>query len=389
MKILKKILKWTALSFALFLLYVIICLLHGTMTDYQPQEIIELEIKEGNQPDTIKNSPLSFLNWNIGYAGLGAKSNFFYDNGNPFFFSGGKMVCTPLAYVKENISGIAEFIRQQKADFVLLQEVDRNSKRSYFINQHEVYLKELPNYSNSFAPNYKVERVVIPVAEPWNVMGKMDSGLSSYSKYKTSKSVRYQFPGSYGWPDYIFHLDRCMSVQRYPTIHPDKKELIVVNTHNSAYDGGKLKDDEMAYFKAFVLKEYQKGNYVIVGGDWNQTPPRIAFDAVGKSLGIPTDSSYYAANIPEDFMPEGWQWAYDPTVPTNRCMIDTLEYGKTSVTLVDYYLVSPNVKVNKVEAKNLKFKNSDHNPVLLEVELIGLEAPVDSILIDSVLTKSS
>lgn len=388
MKILKKILKWTALSFTLFLFYVIICLLHGTATDYQPKEITELEIQEGISSDTIKNHQLSFLNWNIGYAGLGAKSNFFYDNGNPFFFSGGKMVCSPLTYVKDNILGIAEFIRQQKADFVLLQEVDQNSQRSYFINQHETYLKELPNYSSSFAPNYKVERVVIPVAEPWNVMGKMDSGLSSYSKYKASKSFRYQFPGSYGWPDYIFHLDRCLSVQRYPTIHPDKKELIVVNTHNSAYDGGKLKEDEMTYFRAFVLKEYQKGNYVIVGGDWNQTPPGITFDAVGKSIGIPTDSSYFAANISEDFMPEGWQWAYDPTVPTNRCVIDTLEYGKTSVTLVDYYLVSPNVKVNKVESKNLKFKNSDHNPVLLEVELMGLEATIDSVSIQPTLKKS-
>ncbi len=387
MKIFKKVLKWTFLAVAVFLIYVIICLLHGTATDYQPQEIIELVIPKGNKPDTIKAGRLSFLNWNVGYGGLGASSNFFYDNGNPFFFSGGKMVRSSQAAVEENIEGIADFIGEQKADFVLLQEVDQNSKRSYYINQYERYLGELPNYSSSFAPNYKVERVVIPVAEPWHVMGKMESGLSSYSKYKTAQSTRYQFPGSYGWPDYIFHLDRCLSLQRYPTVHPEGKELVVINTHNSAYDGGKLKSDEMAYFKQLVLQEYEKGNYIVVGGDWNQTPPGIAADAVGKSLGIPSNSSAYPPNISSDFMPQGWQWAFDPTVPTNRSMIDVLDYGKTKVTLVDFYLVSPNVSVKKVVGKNLKFKNSDHNPILLEVELIGLEMPTDSVSIDSTVTE--
>lgn len=388
MKIFTKVLKWTFFAFALFLIYVISCLLHGTATDYQPQEVIELSIPKGNKPDTIKAGALSFLNWNVGYGGLGATSNFFYDNGNPFFFSGGKMVRASRASVEANIQEIATFIGEQKADFVLLQEVDQNSKRSYYINQHEQFLGQLPNYSTSFAPNYRVERVVIPVAEPWNVMGKMESGLSSYSKYKTAKSTRYQFPGSYGWPDYIFHLDRCLSLQRYPTVHPEGKELVVINTHNSAYDGGKLKDNEMAYFKQLVLKEYAKGNYIVVGGDWNQTPPGISSDAVEKTVGLPTNPTSYPANIPSDFMPEGWRWVYDLTVPSNRSMIDVLDYGKTTVTLVDFYLVSPNVSVKKIEGKNLKFKNSDHNPVLLEIELIGLEIPVDPILIDSTAVES-
>ncbi|WP_264791515.1 endonuclease/exonuclease/phosphatase family protein [Aureispira anguillae] len=374
MKILKKLLKWSIVALALFLCYVIGCLLHGTATDFQPEEKIALPIKDNTQASIITKNRLTFLNWNVGYGGLGAKSNFFYDDGNPFFFSNGKMVRSPKSYVEENIAGISAFIAAHPADFVLLQEVDYQSKRSYFINQHEQYLAQLPNYNAHFAVNYKVQRVVIPVCEPWQVMGKMESGLSSYAKYQAHKSTRYQFPGSYGWPDYIFHLDRCLSVQRYQTAHPDGKELIVVNTHNSAYDGGTLKNDEMAYFKQLVLAEYNKGNYVVVGGDWNQTPPKLPFDAASKAVGIPTDSTYNPANIAPDFMPEGWQWAFDPTVPTNRQVIDILEYGKTAVSLVDFYLVSPNISIKKVEGKNLKFAYSDHNPILLEIELQGLDS---------------
>lgn len=377
MKVLKKVLKYLSITALLFLLYVVICIGHGTMTDYQPEEKIVLELSPNATPsEIITAGRLRFLNWNVGYGGLGAKSNFFYDNGNPFFFSSGKMVQSPREYVDENIAGIAAFIKENPSDFVLLQEVDKNSKRSYYINQHELYGQQLPNYTASFALNYCVQRVVIPVCEPWNVLGKAESGLSTYSKYKVQNATRYQFPGSCGWPDYIFQLDRCMAVHRYKTAHPEGKELLVINTHNSAYDDGSMKRQEMAYLKTFILAEYAKGNYIVVGGDWNQTPPGVAFDVASKAVGIPTDSSYHAISIATDFMPEGWQWAFDPTVPTNRNLVDILDYGKTAVALIDYYLVSPNVNIIKVEGKNLKFAHSDHQPVLLEVELQGL---VDSV----------
>lgn len=380
MKKFKKILKWSFIAALLFLLYVAICIGHGTLTDYQPEEKIVLEIdSKPSVENIIPNGRLRFLNWNIGYGGLGAKSNFFYDNGNPFFFSGGKMVRSPREYVDENIAGIVKFLKEHPADFVLLQEVDKNSKRSYYINQHELYGKELGNYSSTFAVNYWVQRVVVPVCEPWNVLGKAESGLSTYSKYQPQEAIRYQFPGSCPWPDYIFQLDRCMAVHRYKTKLPDNKELIVINTHNSAYDDGSMKRQEMAYLKTFILEEYKKGNYIVVGGDWNQTPPGVPFDIAGKAVGIPTDSSYHAISIATDFMPADWQWAFDPTVPTNRNLIDILDYGKTAVALIDYYLVSPNIEIIKVEGKNLKFAHSDHQPVLLEIQLKGLEPSVDSL----------
>ena len=372
MKIIKKIFKFSFLAIVLFIIYVAICLTHGTFTDFQPEETIKLKIESSGQKEIIVKNRLTFLNWNIGYGGLGAKSNFFYDD-NRFFFSGDKMVRSPQEFVIENIAGISKFISENKTDFILLQEVDQNSRRSYFINQHEKYLTQLPEYSSSFAYNFLVKRVAIPIFSPWNVMGQMESGLSSFSKYKAQTSTRYQFPGSYGWPDYIFHLDRCMSVQKYKTAHPEGKELVIVNTHNSAYDGGKLKDKEMQYFREFILKEYNKGNYIVVGGDWNQTPPNVPFDKAGLAIGVDTDSTYQPANIASDFLPEDWQWTFDDKVPTNRALKNVLDYGKTPVTLIDYFLVSPNINVIKVEGKNLKFEHSDHNPVMMEIELIGLE----------------
>ena len=364
--------KWVLLLPLIFLIYVVISLFHATLTDFQPPEKILLNIQKKNENNLIISSTLSFLNWNIGFAGLGAKSNFFYDSDQSFFFSNGKMVRSPEAFVDENLKGIIDFIESNPTDFVLLQEVDRSSRRSYHRNQHELISARLNEYSQHFALNYQVARVIVPLLNPWNVLGKVASGLSSFSKFNPISSERYQYPGKYNWPDYLFHLDRCMSVQRYPTSRVSDRELVVINTHNSAYDGGHLKPKEMAYLKRFLLAEYQKGNYVVVGGDWNQNPPDLINNQVSIAAGVLPSTSYQPSQIDEKFMPENWQWVFDPVIPTSRSLVDVLDYGKTPVALIDYYLISPNVEAVEVKGFNLKFQYSDHNPVRMIIRLKDL-----------------
>jgi len=364
--------KWVLLLPLVFLIYVVISLFHATLTDFQPPEKILLNIQKKNENNLIISPTLSFLNWNIGFAGLGAKSNFFYDSDQSFFFSNGKMVRSPEAFVDENLKGIIDFIESNPTDFVLLQEVDRSSRRSYHRNQHELISARLNEYSQHFALNYQVARVIVPLLNPWNVLGKVASGLSSFSKFNPISSERYQYPGKYNWPDYLFHLDRCMSVQRYPTSRVSDRELVVINTHNSAYDGGHLKPKEMAYLKRFLLAEYQKGNYVVVGGDWNQNPPGLVINEVSIAAGVLPSTSYQPSQIDEKFMPENWQWVFDPVIPTSRSLVDVLDYGKTPVALIDYYLISPNVESVEVKGFNLKFQYSDHNPVRMIIRLKDL-----------------
>jgi len=362
MKLLGKGIKailWVAL---LFLVYVVICLVHGTVTDYQPQAEIKLDVS-GESSATLTDSIITLANWNIGYCGLGSNSTFFYDDGR-MFTSGPYNVRSSKEMVEGHLKGVLDFIRAEPADFYLLQEVDQRSRRSYKINAHEKVSELLPNYSNTFAPNYKVARVPIPVLQPWNVMGKMHSGLSTYSKYPLTESIRYQSPGKYDWPIRIFQLDRCFSTHRIQ--HSSGNELVVINTHNSAYDGGVLKKQEMELLKEVVLKEYQKGNYVIVGGDWNQCPPGFQFDQFRPGMSA---EGYSQDNISASYLPSDWTWAFDASVPTNRKLPETYQGAKTFVTLIDYYLVSPNVEVVEVRGVDQQFQFSDHQPVMLKVKL--------------------
>ncbi len=121
MKIVKRILKIVFFLILIPLLYVIIAIAHGTMTDFQPEEVLALDIDKAQKIETISDSTdLSFIIWNVGYGGLGEESDFFYDNGG-FLTSKGKMVRAPKENVEKNIKGAVDFLKNNPADFYLFQ----------------------------------------------------------------------------------------------------------------------------------------------------------------------------------------------------------------------------------------------------------------------------
>ena len=122
----------------------------------------------------------------------------------------------------------------------------------------------------------------------------------------------------------------------------------------------------MNQLKEVLLSEQAKGNYVIVGGDWNQFPPD--FRGVGAFLleETETDSNSF---VPSNFPAEGWQWVYDPAIPTNRSLSAPFDEAATFQSIIDFYLVSPHVEVLEVRTKNLGFAFSDHQAVQLTVAL--------------------
>jgi len=155
-----------------------------------------------------------------------------------------------------------------------------------------------------------------------------------------------------------------MLANRYPT--SNGKELILINSHMSAFDDGSLKKQEMQYLKNFILNEYAKGNYIVVGGDWNQSPPGFSLAKFGEPY---LSESFILSNIASDFMPADWKWAYDPLTPSNRYLNTSYIPGSTFRCLIDHFLVSPNVEVLQNSTFDLNFKNSDHNPIRMSCKL--------------------
>lgn len=154
----------------------------------------------------------------------------------------------------------------------------------------------------------------------------------------------------------VFMLDRCFLVDRYPLT--GGKQLLVINTHNSAYDDGSLRKGQMEYLHVFLTHEFEKGNYIIVGGDWNQTP-------YGFQPGFEKDKfdTVQLSYIEKDYLPGEWTWLYDPSIPSNRRVDKPYVSGVSRTTVIDYYLLSPNLEPAGINGVNLDFRYSDHQPV--------------------------
>ena len=350
----KKILRFTIILIAIPIVYVLGVLVYATVTDYQPLREINLKI---NPPSTqnISTDTLTCLIWNIGYGGLGEEMDFFYD--------GGKQVRASKKLTDNYLKGINAFIKQHNTvDFVLLQEVDSASKRTYYINQIDLINKSLPDFENAFALNYNVNFVPLPFALNYKPYGQAKAGLLSLSKYNQTAVKRFQYPGGFAWPESVFMLDRCFLEQAF--LLPNGKNLYIINTHNTAYDAtGLIKKEEMLFLKTHVDSLYNAGNYVLIGGDFNQSPPGV--DVLKFSTNLP--SGYTRASLDLNVLPKNFKLGVDTTQPTNRSLNKVYASDKTVYkSIIDFFLLSPNLEIIKIETLKQDFKNSDHEPVLIK-----------------------
>jgi endonuclease/exonuclease/phosphatase family metal-dependent hydrolase len=330
-------------------------LIFSTLTDFSPESESEEKLKLEGKAGKIEGDTFSVLIWNIGYAGLGAEMDFFND--------GGKMVRPTEEQHVKFLGGIKEFIAlmRDSVDFFLLQEVDKNSKRSYYSNQQDSLTMVLGGFTSCFALNYDVKFVPVPFAFPYTPYGKTYGGLLSFSRFTPETSLRLQYPGGFDWPTRLYMLDRCALEQKFKL--PDGKELLIVNTHNTAYDAtGEIKKLELHYIKKRYEAEIKKGNYVVIGGDWNQVPPGLS-------------STHFNAKMPEGYTPQavtaaqfpaGFAVSYDEKTPTNRSNDKVYKSGESYTTLIDYFVHSPNVEVISLRGIDLQFKDSDHQPVVFK-----------------------
>lgn len=344
------------LRYVLLFLFILV-LIVGAFLVYTEKSIPNFKSTEiifsGTTDAVLSKDTISILTWNVGYCGLGSDMDFFYD--------GGTRMRTSKSQMLKNIEGVKDALsKNSDADFILLQEVDRESKRSYGINQELEFSEDLPAYSFFFASNYVVELVPMPLSNP---LGKINSGILTMSSVTPKLAVRHSYPDKHPWPTGLFMPKRCFLETRIAT--PSGRDLVLVNTHNSAYDDGNLRKMEMEMLRNFALSEYKKGNWVIVGGDWNQNPPGY----VQKNADKDALKNFTPRAISGSFFPVGWSWIWDKKVSSNRFLNRPYEEGVTMTTTIDLFLASPNVEGLSVDVISDGFRYSDHQPLRVKFVL--------------------
>ena len=363
----KKCLKWTGICIGVVLLCAIALLLWLTIAEYKPAAVEEVEVGDvcpGVNEIYAEGTPLSVgdsltvLSLNTGYGGLGKEADFFMD--------GGTGVAPSTSDLEKNTHGIAARLRAEAADVYFLQEVDTNSSRSGSKDFTRLYWQYInagnrEGYFSAHALNYSCPFVPYP----WPPIRKVHSGVQTLSSFFMEKAERIALPCPFSWPVSTANLKRCLLVGYVPLEDSDR-QLVLVNLHLEAYDDGDGKTAQTKMLMKFLTSEYEKGNYAIAGGDFNQTFPGAleAFPVKSPELWTP-------GVLEEDILPEGWQFAYDLSTPSCRLLNEPYDAASqnTQFYVIDGFILSPNVQLNSVETKDAAFGYTDHNPVLLDVTL--------------------
>lgn len=351
----KKVLKILGVILLVLVVAVVGLIAWLSITEFKPADREEAPIPSVSiDPQTFSGDTVRVLSFNTGYAGLGDNADFFMDGGKNIKSSDENRV-------RENLAEITALIEDTAADFTLLQEVDQDSSRTYRIDQTSGYFLGT-GLTASYAINYDCPFVPIPIPP----MGRIRSGVETLTPWDIAEAERVSLPCPFKWPVSTANIKRCLLVTRTPIAGSDK-ELVLVNLHLEAYDDGEGKIEQTKVLLSVLQEEYEKGNYVIAGGDFNQTFP-------GSLEQYPVkDPSLWTPGILENgLLPEGWQFAYDTATPT--CRLLNMPYDPaneaTQFYVIDGFIVSPNVEVTSVETLDLQFHASDHNPVLLEAVLL-------------------
>lgn len=345
---------------AIFILAVIIfilsLLIYLTINEYKPKDTEEAKlIKKGEEKECNIGDNISIITYNIGYCNDSSDSDFFMDGGKRTRIESKKMVI-------RNLKGIEKNIKDTNSDIIFIQEIDEKSKRGY--NTNEVrYLSKVFKGTAYFAKNFYCKYIPYPIKD---TIGYVKSGILTINPYKILSAKRYSLPVAFKYPIRLCQLKRCLLVERIK-IKNSTKQLILINLHLEAYDKGEGKIKQTKLLTNLLKKEYEKGNYCVAGGDFNQIFPNTDMD----KYPLIKDKHFKPGKLDIEEYLKGWNIVTDDTIPTSRLLNE--EYDEqspnTQYHVIDGFILSPNITLNKIETINTKFNFADHNPVKIDITL--------------------
>ena len=327
-----------------------------SITEFRPEDTEALKL-EGSPDEGLipAGETVRIISWNLGFGALGDNADFFMDGGTMVRPSDEKRVIS-------NLEKLVNGTQTETPDIVFLQEIDRDSRRSYHIDQLTYFRSALQGYTSTFATNFKVAFLPYPVPP----IGKVDSGIAVFSRYAIDSAERVKLPSPFKWPVRMANLKRCLLVSRM-TVEGSGKELVLINLHLEAYDDGDGKIAQTKMLKELMEAEREKGNYVIVGGDFNQL-----FSSVDNGLFPQQGDLWQSGDIDVTEFDPSWQFFQDEKTPSCRSL-DKPYAGADHSTFqyyqIDGFIVSGNIAVSRFEVIPHDFVCSDHDPVVMEFTL--------------------
>ncbi len=270
-RMLLKILRW---GISVVLLAALLASGLVYLTTYHPRAIEDEKIiSVASAPQLRPGQRLKILSWNLQFLAGRPNNNFFFDGGNDAWPS--------LQTVKSNAKAVADIIRQEDPDVILLQEVDDGAERTHFEDQLKLILSSLPAVYAANTSSFYWLADFVPHSELWGGVGMK---LSIISKYRLASAKRYALP-AITTDDQLsrqYNLKRAIQGADLPV--EGGGTLHLLNTHLSAYAQGSDTMSRQVAMVEKVIGDYAaQGNPVLLAGDFNLLPSTDAYQklAVG------------------------------------------------------------------------------------------------------------
>lgn len=291
------------------------------------------------QEDTM----LTITSWNLGYGGLGEESDFRSD--------GGSMLRVPGKDIaQKNVDGIASWLAADRSNIILLQELSEPSFPNRYTDLKGAVEKR--SLRNLRFDSYAKVRGFFSL-RPRNI----GYGRLSNLEIDTAFLDLENEPGGLKW---FYNRDYFAQISRF---NKGGKDWAVIHVHLAAFDeGGQVRQRQLATVIDLAQTEFAGGRYVVIGGDFNLVLGKTAFPHTTEE-----EYLFWLIDFPENVLPEGWSIATDLTVPSVRTNQKPYVEGENYRSVIDGFIVSPNVSVESVTTTDLAFKFSDHQPVTLKV----------------------
>lgn len=325
---------------AIFILFAVWASLEGPFGKEKREYIVN--VSESSKDEVKK---LKVISWNIAWGyGMGSEGTNYVPKSRQSFIDG--------------LNSMAETIKAQNADIVLLQEVDFDSHKSHNIDQLK-YLSDKLGMNRAYAVSWDLNYLPFPYWPVSSHFKKVSSGGGILSRFPITdnKVVLWDKPKSNAWWYNIFYLFRYSQIA---TVRFNGKDNVIVNSHLEAFD--KTNRQRQARELSQVLKERE--SVLVVGGDFNTTPPEAKKQAGFEDIrdDYAGDSTYgIIASAPglkdtlslEDYRSDERKWFTFSSVSLSRKL--------------DYIFVDENVAVKEFEV--IQTPASDHLPVSATLEI--------------------
>lgn len=288
---------------------------------------------------------ISVTTWNVGYGALGADADFLADGGE-------NMRALDAGTIAVATREMGHQVGAFNTQFILLQELASASFLTRNVPVRATIEDSLPEYSQAYWED-------LGASPPLQVSHGM--GVYALNEIAVRSEEIPQEPGFF-----------FLTIKRYYAaiigevpIENSERNWVLINIHLSAFDkdAGVRRAQIEAVFD-LAQAEYAKGNYVVIGGDWNMkiSPEAFAHTTEDEDL-------FWVHDFPPEMLPTDWNFAHDTGTPTVRTLHKPYVEGENFTMIIDGFAYSPNVRARDVQTLDLGFEHSDHHPVTARFEI--------------------